>query len=439
MRRTYRWFESVLIGSLVVCASSPVCADGWKIQLQGGRELGTSYAGRSVLADDASVVWFNPAAMSWLTGDWVLTAGAPVITYQLDFSDAGSVSVLGQSLKGATTRDGGMTAVVPHLYLAKRLNARWWAGFGFNAPYGLGTNYGESWVGRYFATETTLRVFNLNPAFAVRPTPRVAIGFGLDVQRSTATLANMIDFGSIGAAFGLPLAPQAHDGRIQFTGGDWAAGVDLSVAWDAARDTRVGAAYRSRVDHTLAGHADFTVPPEARPLTAGGLFANTGAQTVLPMPTELSLSASRALQDGWLLLGDVTWTGWSRFQELRVTFDNPSQTDVRQPAAWNDSIRFAGGARKAVAARWTLSGGAGYETTPVPDSTRNARLPEENHAWFSVGAAYQRSEARHFDVYYSHLVTPNAAIRLADPSAGLLAGSVHWRLNVLGASAVFRF
>jgi len=228
-------------------------------------------------------------------------------------------------------------------------------------------------------------------------------------------------------------------GRIQFTGGDWAAGVDLSVAWDAAHDTRVGVAYRSRVDHRLVGQADFTVPSEARPLMAGGLFANTGAQTVLPMPTELSVSASRALPSGWLLLADATWTGWSRFRELRVTFDNPSQPEVRQPALWNDNIRFAAGARKAVAARWTLSGGAGYETTPVPDSTRNARLPEENHAWFSAGAAYQRSGSQHFDVYYSHLVTPDATIRLDDPSAGRLAGSVHWRLNVLGASAVFRF
>ena len=249
----------------------------------------------------------------------------------------------------------------------------------------------------------------------------------------------MIDFGSIGAAAGLPFAPQAHDGRIQFRGSDWAAGFDLSIAWDAARHTRVGAAYRSRVDHTLAGQADFTVPPEIRPLTAGGLFTNSGAQTVLPMPTELSLSASRALQDGWLLLGDVTWSGWSRFRELRVTFDNPAQPEVRQPAAWNDNIRVAGGARKAVGPRWTLSGGAGYETTPVPDSTRNARLPEANHAWFSVGGTYQRSEARHVDVYYSHLVTPNAAIRLEDPSAGRLVGSVHSRVNVLGASVVFRF
>jgi long-chain fatty acid transport protein len=157
------------------------------------------------------------------------------------------------------------------------------------------------------------------------------------------------------------------------------------------------------------------------------------------MPTELSVSASHALRGGWLLLGDATWSGWSRFQELRVTFDNRAQPDVRQAAAWKNNIRVAGGVRRSVGGRWVLSGGTGYETTPVPDSTRNARLPEENHAWFSGGASYRQSESRHFDLYYSHLVTPDAAIRLDDQTAGRLAGSVRWRLNIVGAAAVIRF
>jgi len=71
---------ATLTACLILSIARVAGADGWKIQLQGGRALGTGYAGRSVVADDASVVWFNPAAMSWLTGDSVVTIGAPVIT-----------------------------------------------------------------------------------------------------------------------------------------------------------------------------------------------------------------------------------------------------------------------------------------------------------------------------------------------------------------------
>jgi long-chain fatty acid transport protein len=415
-------------------------ADGWKIQLQGGRLLGSSYAGRSVLAEDASTVWFNPAGLSELARELTMTAGAPVITYQLDYDDAGSTSLLGQPLLGPATVDGGTTAAVPHVYLAKGVAERWWVGFGFNAPYGLGTDYGEQWVGRYHATETRLTVFNLNPAVAVRLTDELSAGFGLDVQRSTATLANMIDFGSIGAAVGLPLTPQASDGRVEFRGDDWAAGWNAGLLYTPGDRSRVGASFRSRIDHDLTGTADFDLPPEASLLSQGGtLFIDSEALVVLPMPSELSLSASHRLSDRVTLLGDVTWTDWSVFDKLRVDFENPAQPTIEQAATWDDSLRVAVGARAMFGSRWSLMTGAAYETVPVPDATRTPRLPERDHTWLSAAGRYRASERWTFDFHVSHLITPDARIRLADPAAGVLAGSVHWRLSVIGVGAVVRF
>jgi long-chain fatty acid transport protein len=416
-----------------------VHADGWKIQLQGAKALGASYAGRSVLTDDASVVWFNPAGLTELPADWVLTAGAPLITYQLQFRDTGSSSLLGQPMQGPASADGGTTAVVPHLYLARRLTDRWRFGFGFNAPYGLGTNYGETWSGRYHATETRLSVFNVNPTVAVRISDSLSAGFGLDVQRSTATLANMIDFGSIGTAVGVPLTPQGYDGRIEFKGFDWAAGWNGGLLW-RTDTSRLGASFRSRIDHTLRGTADFTVPAGAEALTQGGrVFADTDARVTLPMPAELSVSASGNLSETWTLLGDVTWTNWSVFEVLRVDFDNASQPPVQQDASWDDSIRVAGGLRARAGPRWVVTGGVGYETTPVPDATRTARLPERAHTWLSGSASYTGTGRWRFDIHGSHLLTPDAPIALTDPAAGVLAGTVHWRLTVIGFGAVVTF
>lgn len=423
----------------VLAASAGLVADGWKIQVQGAKLLGSSYAGRSVFAEDASAVWFNPAGLPELGRGWTLTAGAPLVTYQLLFRDAGSSSLLGQPLRGPATPDGGTTALVPHIYLAKGLSDRWRFGFGFNAPYGLGTNYGEDWIGRYHATETRLSVFNLNPTVAVRLNDRVSAGFGLDFQRSTATLANMIDFGSVGAAFGLPLTPQGHDGRVQFKGYDWAAGWNAGLLYQGGRE-RIGASFRSRIDHALRGEADFTVPVEAAALTQGGqLFADSQATVVLPMPAEVSVSASHRLTDAWTLLGDVTWTDWSVFQTLRLDFDNPAQPAVEQNASWDDSVRVALGARVGLGHRWVVRTGAAYETTPVPDATRTPRLPERHHTWLSGSASYVAGRRWAFDVNFSHLLTPDAPIRLTDPAAGVLAGSVHWRLNVIGFGAVMTF
>ncbi|MGH9382812.1 MAG: OmpP1/FadL family transporter [Vicinamibacterales bacterium] len=436
-----RSFASYLgIVLFLALAASDVAADGWKIQLMGGKGLSSSYAGRSVLAEDASAVWFNPAAIAWLPGEAQLTAGAPIISYQLDFHDSGSRSLLGQSLSGDKTRNGGKTAAVPHVYFATALSDRWRFGFSFNAPYGLGTNYGETWVGRYHATETTLTVFNINPALAVRLNDAVALGFGLDVQRSQAVLANRIDFGSIGAASGLPLSPQGHDGKVEFTGSDWAAGFNAGLRWQASRRTAVGIAYRSQIEHALRGTADFTVPAAAGALTAGGrVFSDTEAEVILPMPHELSVSASHDLNRRWTLLGDATWTRWSSFKELRVTFENPAQPTIQQPANWRDSKRVAVGAKGALTDRWSFRTGAAYETAPVPAATRTPRLPEENHTWLSAGATYAGSNRWSFDAHVSHLITPDAAVSLTDPAAGQLIGDVHWRLTVAGVSVTRRF
>ena len=134
------------IGLALLCLARPADADGWKIQMQGLKAMGSAYAGRSVLVEDASTIWFNPAGMLKLEDKWTITVGAPVITYQLEFRDAGSRSVLGQPLQGEAVQDGGRTAVVPHVYIVRRIGSRWRAGFGFNAPFGLGTDYGETSV-----------------------------------------------------------------------------------------------------------------------------------------------------------------------------------------------------------------------------------------------------------------------------------------------------
>lgn len=428
------------VTALAFVTPATAAADGWKIQLQGGKALAAGYAGRSALFEDASVVWFNPSGMTALDEDWVITIGAPLITYQLDFHDRGSASVLGQPLQGEAEPDGGMTAVVPHVYLVKRLASRWRIGLGFNAPFGLGTDYGETWIGRYHATETTLRVFNVNPSVAVRLSERWSVAAGLDLQRSTATLSNMVDFGSLGAAAGLPLVPQGSDGRIEFRGSDWAAGFDLSGWGDVTDDLRIGATYRSRIDHGLEGPADFDVPGEAAPLTAGGrVFADTEAAVTLPMPQEISVSAVHRLGDRWRLLADVNWTRWSVFEALEVAFENAAQPPVRQPADWDDSTRVALGANRTIGAHWTLRGGVAYETSPVPDATRGPRLPEDDHTWLSAGATYAGGGRWTLDAHVSHLITPDGVIDLVDPAAGRLRGAVHWRLTVIGLSGTWRF
>ena len=120
--------------AIILLGSRNILADGWKVQLQGVKALGVSFAGRSVILDDASTVWFNPAGMTRLKKRWVITTAAPLVTYSLDYTDGGSSSALGQALTGPAGVDGGTTSAVPHFYAAGRLSDRVSLGVGVNFP-----------------------------------------------------------------------------------------------------------------------------------------------------------------------------------------------------------------------------------------------------------------------------------------------------------------
>jgi len=196
------------------------------------------------------------------------------------------------------------------------------------------------------------------------------------LQRASTILANRIDFGSLAAAAGLPATPQGLDGGISFTATNWDVGFDLSAAWDAGLHTRIAATYRDLVSHSLDGQASFDVPAAVAPLT-GTAFRSTNATGVLPMPRELSLATAVDVgrAGNLTIVGDLTWTDWSRFQALTLDFENPDQAPISQEARYTDSVRGAGGVIFRVNSRWTLRAGALFEDTPVPDATRTPRLP----------------------------------------------------------------
>jgi long-chain fatty acid transport protein len=432
-----------LLGAWIVAALTnvpPVLAEGYKVQLAGVKALGVGYAGRAT-ADDAAVVWLNAAGMTELPSRWTLTFGAAVIPFSLDYRDHGSRSLLGQPMTGSIAINVGQKPMVPHGFLVYAIDRRWRLGFGFNAPYGLGVDYANAWVGRYYAGESSLAVANFSSALAFKWTDRLSLGVGLNVQRATTTLTNRIDFGSLGAALGLPLPPQGADGGIAFDGRSWGFGVDLSGAWRLTSRARLVATYREEIAHALAGDTAFDVPVAATPFAAGGAFRATRATAVLPMPREISVATAIHLApDGeWTIVADATWTDWSTFDRLALRFDNPAQPTVVQRAHFTDSIRFGGGVIHSPTADWTLRAGGFFERTPVPDETRTPRLPEVDNVGVAVGGSYRLSSRWDLDFAWSHLIPRDAPIRLDDPSAGWLTGDVRWQTDsfALGLNVKF--
>jgi long-chain fatty acid transport protein len=452
---------TVLIFSVLAGATSGAQAAFFQLAENSPAGLGNAFSGGSAIAEDASTVWYNPAGLTQLSGSQ-LVIGAHYIMPSTKFHNGSTtlatLPVYGSgNISGGDGGDAGEKAFVPNLYFARQLSDRMSIGLGINAPYGLATEYDGGWVGRYHALRSEIKTVNVNPALAFKASDSVSLGFGVSYQKMEATLTQAVDYGSICAAVNLagggatPYAAcalrGAHDGDASVTADDKAWGFNLGALWQVSADTRIGAAYRSKIKHKLKGNFDVT-SPDALSAAAGVALADivdSGAKADVTLPATLSLSLNQALSPTWVLMADVTRTYWSKLPELRIVFDS-SQPDSVVTLNLKDVNRYSIGAKFVPGGAWTFQGGLALDQTPTPDETvRTPRLPDTDRKWFALGADYKSSGAWRFDVACARLVGSDVSINKTATSTnenclrGNISGTYTSSVNILSAQANWTF
>jgi len=409
----YARFRAVwpVLAITTAAIASTAHASGFALIEQSASGMGTAFAGAGSSAQDASTIFFNPAGMTYLdSGSHYVIAGH-YINLKADFQNDGSQSMLGTPLTGKDD-DGGQSSVVPNLYLMTDLNDQWRFGLGVNVPFGLGTEYDSDWIGRYHAIESSVTTININPSFAFKANDRLSLGFGLNAQYIDVILSSAVDFGTLCAAGGCP--PQGLDGFAEITGDNWGYGWNVGLLYDLSDTTRLGLAYRSNVKHDIEGEADFTVPAAVPALlTSGGLFTDQDAQSSVDLPGTVTASVHHSLSDRVNVMADVSWTQWSRFDELRIEYPDPSslQPDSVTTEDWRDTWRIAVGADYRSSDKLTLRGGLAYDQGPVPDDEhRTPRVPDGDRTWLALGVGYALSKSTGIDVGYAHLFVPDVSV-----------------------------
>lgn len=403
-------------------------AAGFQLFEQSVSGLGTSFASTAA-AEDASTLWWNPAGMSYLTGTNFTLAGH-IVKPTAEFENQGSRTFLpppgGLPLSGGNGGDAGGIAVIPNFYLTHAMTEQLTLGVGVNSPFGLTTEYDDGWVGRYHALKSALLMVNINPSIAWKINDAFSIGGGVNLQYAKAELSSAVDFSSIclGAASQNPsLGPvcagggltvpgnAARDGKATVDGDNWGYGFNLGAMWQIVPSTRIGFAYRSSVSQDLEGDVKYDNVPAAfaaaPPLAAQ--FSNTGAKAGVDLPESFSLGVNSQIDERWALMADLTWTRWSRFEELRVKFDNGARDNVTTEK-WDDSFRFALGASYKPAAAWTLRAGVAFDQSPVSDEFRTPRIPDQDRTWLSFGANWKLSQNASLDFGYAHIFVKSASI-----------------------------
>lgn len=396
-------FSRLAAGLALAGCAGLVHAAGFALVEQNASGLGNAYAGQAAAAADASTIFFNPAGMTLLPDGQLVLAGH-LIRPQAEFSGSSNIG-------GGNGGDAGGLAVVPNAYYARRVAPDVHVGVGLTAPFGLKTEYDSTWAGRTQAIKSELKTVNLNPSIAWKVSEGVSLGAGVSFQYIDATLTN-----------------SSAAGLATVKGDDQGWGYNLGMLWQASRDTRIGLAYRSEIDYTLEGTAAFSGLPSLNgPVTADATLPATAALSVL-----------HRLNERWEVLADVTWTGWSSFDELRVLRTSGALVALT-PENWADSYRYSAGVNYRHNDRVTLRAGVAFDETPVSDAYRTARIPDEDRTWLAFGAQYRMSPKAMLDIGYAHLFVKDARIDKTETGPVRLTGEYDAAVDILSAQLTLDF
>ncbi len=437
-----------LLGLGAAVAAGPVQAAGFALKEQSSDAQGNAFAGATAGALDASYMFFNPAALAQLPGSQ-LSANLSYIAPQAEFKDGAASTGDGTPIAGTANADDiGDDALVPALYFSTPVADGLTFGVGLTAPFGLTTDNENGWVGRYHALDSSLLTININPALAFKATDWLSFGLGLQVQYIDTRLSNAIDFGSIGAAFGVPgAAPTAQDGEAILKADDWGYGITAGLLISPTEQTRIGVGYRSQIKHDAKGEADFQLDGAgvgAALSGATGAFTDTGIRADVTTPASLSLGAYHELSDQFALMAEVLWTDWSSFDELRIRFDNPAQGDNVTDEKWEDTIFLAAGATWRPLNALALKVGVAYDQSPVPDEFRTPRLPDADRYWVSGGLDFDAFTWLRLSASYSHIFMDDGDIELSAAGTdnafrGNLSGTYENQIDIVTLSTTLRF
>ena len=384
---------------------SSACAGGLYLYEIGTPDVGLAAAGYAARAQDPSTVFTNPAGMTRLERSELQVGVQPLYAHTRFKADSTTTT---------NGPDGDASAWLPagSLFYSHSVSRDLKLGFGVLGYFGLGLEYEDDWVGRYYVQEVTLQALGFQPAVAYRVTDWLSVGAG--VVALYGVLDEKVAINNID--------PNRGDGRLEVHDEDWTFQANLGVMVEPWKGTRFGLTYLSEADLDFEDKPKFSnLGPGLEALLGSRGLLSSKLNLGMTMPQAVMFSAYHDLTKRLALMGNLGWQDWSQFGKVDVEVDAADTTSLTADRNYKDTWHAAFGVQYRVADPWLLSAGIAYDSSMVDDGDRTPDLPT-GEAWrFGLGARYDWSQQLAFGLAYELLWMGNLDMQL---SRGPLAGTV---------------
>ncbi|ORT49394.1 aromatic hydrocarbon degradation protein [Vibrio sp. qd031] len=382
-----RIFTRTILATAVALTSQQAFAAGFQLNAQSATGLGRAFAGDAVIADNASVMARNPAAMA-LFDKTEFSVGVNAISTDISVTDIEYTRPFG----GGSIDDAsnGGTTPVPNIYLVVPMNEKLALGAGVYSNFGTSNEFSDDF-GRAtgaalgpvlipgadaFGGTTNVSSINIALAASYRLNSQWSIGGGLDIVYGTGELYRTSDFGAL---------PEPAE-LLNVDAKGYGLGFNLGTVFELNENNRFGLAYHYSPTIEASGTVEYQSNDDIGDL-------------ILPLPSMLEFSGyHRINQTDFAVHYSVQWIGWSAFDKLETTDDV-----LIKDYEWQDGMHYAIGGTYYINKNWEARVGYMYDTS-AQDEITSISVPDSDRQWFSAGASYHFSENNSLDFGVTYLV-----------------------------------
>ena len=353
--------------------------------------MGNSFV---AVADDASAVWYNPAAMTELEKTQ-FSLGTVMIYPLMKHEYTGGDDTIAKRLH-----------TPPQFYATHKYSDKFAFGFGVNAPFGLQTNWGVNAQADAVATLSDIKAFNYNLNAAYKASEKLSLGAGIDYMSVEATL-------------------NSYPGMaVEMTGDGAGYGYNLAAFYKLSEKWNLGANYRSQVKIDMDGELL--------------LITRKAASTTLTLPDTFQLGAAYKHNDKWLYSFTMDYTNWTTYRTLAIKTATSTTYNKKN---WKSVWAYRLGTEYKYSDNLKLRGGIFYDKNPVEEKYFENRVPDSDRLAFSIGTGYAKgSWVFDFSYTYLHFMKREIDSSVQDDSYGnVLNGTYTAAAHLPGFSVSYKF
>ncbi|WP_434926742.1 outer membrane protein transport protein [Shewanella sp. HL-SH2] len=371
-------FNKTLLAAAVALASAQATAAGFQLNSQSAAGIGRAMAGDAIIADNASVLARNPAAMA-LFDQKALSLGVSYADVNVEVTDA-QMDFMGRTFELGHIDNAAEAKVIPNAYFINPVNDTFAYGFAAFSNYGTGTdltplanNHGSLGPNTIPAPadllgNTEVTTVNLNASASYRINESLSLGLGLDVIQASGTLTrNSNILGSL----------------VDVEADGWALGGIVGLAYEINPNNRFGLSYRFSPEMNATGDVRY--------------LAENFDEINIPIADIAQFAGFHQLTEKFAVHYTAQWTQWSSFDQISLNEgDKGTASHSLKEYHWKDSWFLSLGATYDINNNWTVRTGIASDDGVVGEVS-SLSIPDSDRMWYSAGFTYNLSPKSSLD------------------------------------------